>query len=124
MAQSQGYPPARGRAPGVRPGTGEKYERQQSSGQVSATDTSALLIQFSGRPDTVVLSCHENGAIFTLSDRLSTDAEEILVPADVTHETHFAAERILVRNHAPGSTAHVCAVGKWAEPAESTRGHR
>lgn len=116
------YPPARPRWPGGAPAISEKYEREQSSGQVTAGDADATLITFSGRPDSIVLTTHENGAIFTLSDRLGRDAVQILLGADAAHETHFAAELVLVRNHTAGSNAHVCAVGKWAERAPDSRG--
>jgi hypothetical protein len=116
------FPPARRRAPGVSARSAEKYERQHSSGQVTAADTDAELVRFSGQPDTILLTCHENGAVFTLQDRLGRDPTEVLVPADNSIETHFAAEVVLVRNHAAGSNAHVCAIGKWAEEGPRGRG--
>lgn len=119
----RGYPaPREAYSRSAGPAAGIRYERAQGSGQVTAADTISTLILFSGRPDSIVLTAHENGAIFTLSDKLGRDSVEILLGADASHETFIGYEKVQVRNHAAGSNAHVSATGKWAERSGDLRG--
>jgi hypothetical protein len=96
----------------------EKYERYEASAETATTDTDAVLIDFSGRPDCIVLTARTAGALFTISDRHGRERSSIAVLAGTSQETHIGRERVLVRSLVAGTPASAHALGKWAEPDE------
>lgn len=113
-------PPREGHELYGRPRAATRYERAEASPVTVAPDTDTELIRFSGRPDTVTLIAHDFAAVFTFVDFVGRTITEYLVDAFGVHDTHLAADRILVRNHVAASAAHVQAIGKWAERYEAT----
>jgi len=119
MARPGTYPAPRPRAGGAAPLVATKFERYESSNPSGvAGDTDAILIAFSGRPDSIYLRCGAQDAVFTLTDRLGRETHTIMMPAFSINETFISRDTVWVRNRTPGLIANVQAVGKWAAPAE------
>lgn len=123
MAQSKGFPSARGRAPGGPLPLAEVFERYQSFDEATLGDTLTTFGTFAGRPDSIVLAARTNGAVAVLTDRLDRELDTIVVPAGQTVETHIRAERVRARNATAGANALFSAHGKWASKAEAGSGY-
>jgi hypothetical protein len=109
------FPPARERAAGSPPAAALKYERIDGPAvEITVGDTDGLVFQFSGRPDSIMLSARAFPALFTLTDRLRREATVILVNVGQSLETYVARDTVLARNAVAGSAAIVTCVGKWA----------
>lgn len=98
----------------------ERYERYESNeGETTLADTDATIIDFSGKPDAIILAARTNGALFTLTDRLNRETSEIVVAAGQQLTVRLAKQRVIGRNLVAGNNAAVNVVGMWAAPAEA-----
>jgi hypothetical protein len=103
-----------------RPLLSERFERYESTtAEVTSGDTDAIVIRFSGYPDSIVLHSRTFGALFTLCDFLQRAEDPIIVHQDAQVETHISRPIVKVRNLVAGSNAVVFVTGKWATRREA-----
>jgi hypothetical protein len=109
----------RARAPFERGVLAERYERMESNeGETTLADTDSTVLDFSGKPDAIILTCRAFGALFTLSDRLGRETSEVVVLPNQQLTIRAARQRVVGRNLVAGSNAIVNVVGLWAAAPE------
>jgi hypothetical protein len=115
------YPPERQLAAPPPAAAAIRYERQQGlTDHVTLSNSDATIITFAGTPDAIVLTAVDNSAMFTLTDRLDRDVDNVMVPAGETVTVYLAREKVLARNQSAGQNAKVTVLGLWA--ARNERG--
>jgi hypothetical protein len=101
-------------------GVVERFHRYESTdGEVTLGDTDAEVFVFSGEPDLIVLTARTNGALFTLSDRVTHEEHAITVLAGQSLEVRLPRQRVLGRNLVGAANASVSVCGFYVEPAEA-----
>jgi hypothetical protein len=109
------FPPLRERAAGPPPAAAVKYERIDGpSDVITLGDNDAVVFRFSGRPDSIWLSCSDNDAMVTLTSRLGGESTVMHLHKDIAVETFVARDTVVARNHTNGQNAKLSVVGKWA----------
>ncbi len=113
------YPPARGLSSARAVGAPERYERVDGpTGETALGDADAVVHNFAGAPDLIVLSARTFGALVTLTDRLNREQHAITVLPGQPVYVHASRDRVTARNLVAGSNAVLSVSGFWAAPAE------
>lgn len=125
MYRDTWYPPARGTAEAPRGALSELFHRYESSrAEVTTGATDAVVLTCSGRPHMLRLHARTNGALFTLTDRLSRELDQVVVQAGQPVELRIDRDVVLARDLVGGTHASVFAEAYYAQPAELGAGRQ
>ncbi len=117
------YPPPRPRARGRGPAIAERFDRYESTGgEITIGDTNSEVLRCSGRADLFILTAKTNGALFTLTDRVGTELDELTVLPGVPERVRIGRSIVLARNLVAGNNAAVSVLAAFATPADSLDG--
>jgi len=101
---------------------GDSFQRiQTTEGLITLGNADALLIEFSGEPDSIEVLVTAFDAVIRFTDRSRSRDVDVIVVAGTRYEHRGGGFDVLrASNRVAASNAIVQAVGKWARPSLTT----
>jgi hypothetical protein len=117
------YPIPRDRPAPALPVVAENYHRFDSTnGEVAVADAIATIIEFSGEPELIRITCRTNGAVVTLTDANGIEDRPAVILPNTTQDFRIPRRLVRARNLVPGSNAAISVSAFFARLREPFHG--